>query len=305
MYFIGVTTGQSSIMTLFPRWAEILGLADAQLVGVDCPIHAEPAAYRAAVRQIKDDPLSLGALVTTHKIDLLEAARNLFDELDPYARLCNEVSNIAKREDRLIGLAKDPITSGRALAEMIDAGYWGRTGAHVLSLGAGGATTALAAGLLSQPDPADRPERFIGVGRSRRGLDALRRIVAELGTDADVVYVLNEDPAANDRLIAALPPGSLVVNATGMGKDRPGSPITDDAVFPRDGIVWELNYRGALDFLRQARRQESSRGLAVHDGWRYFIHSWVEHIAEVFGLEVSPATFGRLAAAADAIRPAG
>jgi len=43
----------------------------------------EPEAYCKAVAQIKYDPLSLGALVTTHKIDLLTAARDMFDYLDP------------------------------------------------------------------------------------------------------------------------------------------------------------------------------------------------------------------------------
>ena len=33
-YFIGVTTGQSSIMRVFPKWAELLGL-DAQIKGID------------------------------------------------------------------------------------------------------------------------------------------------------------------------------------------------------------------------------------------------------------------------------
>ena len=305
MYFIGVTTGQSAIIGLFPIWAGILGIADAQLVGVDAPLHADPGTYRAAVRQIRDDPLSLGALVTTHKVDLLAAADDLFDELDPYARLCHEVSNIAKRDGRLIGLAKDPITSGRSLNEMIEPGYWGRTGGHLLCLGAGGATTALVAHLLGQQETAERPARLIAVSRSRRGLDTLRGVVAELRPDADVAYVLNEDPAANDRLLAGLPAGSMVVNATGMGKDRPGSPITDQGQFPEQGVVWELNYRGSLDFLHQARRQETDRELAIHDGWRCFVHSWAEHIAEVFHLEIAPDTFDELAKAAETIRPPG
>ena len=33
-YFIGVTTGQSSIMKVFPKWAEIMGL-DAEMKGID------------------------------------------------------------------------------------------------------------------------------------------------------------------------------------------------------------------------------------------------------------------------------
>ncbi len=63
MYFIGVTMSQSSIMRLFPQWAEIVGLQQAQLVGVDLPLHAPPEQYRLAIAQIKEihsrwEPLS-------------------------------------------------------------------------------------------------------------------------------------------------------------------------------------------------------------------------------------------------------
>ncbi len=60
----------------------------------------------------------------------------------------------------------------------------------------------------------------------------------------------------------SLPPGSLVVNATGMGKDRPGSPLGPTSVFPRDGVVWEFNYRGSLDFWHQALAQRSRAAAA-------------------------------------------
>eukprot|EP01052_Picozoa_sp_SAG31_P051927 SAG31_NODE_12569_length_932_cov_0.876351_2_plen_156_part_00 len=33
-------------------------------------------------------------------------------------------------------------------------------------------------------------------------------------------------------------PGSLIVNATGMGKDLPGSPIRDHDAWPSTGFVW-------------------------------------------------------------------
>jgi shikimate dehydrogenase len=300
MYFIGVTTAGSSITRLFPEWARLLGLADAQLVGVDLEPHASPQHYRDAVLQIRDDPLSLGALVTTHKIDLLAAARDLFDELDRYAELCAEVSNIAKRDGRVIGFAKDPLTAARTLDEMIGPHHFGKTDAAVLCLGSGGSTAALAAHLLGRDD---RPMRLIAVSRSQPGLDNLRRVVAALDADVPVEYVLNDDARRNDEIVASLPPGSLVVNATGMGKDRPGSPVTDAAVFPDGGVAWELNYRGELGFLHQARRQQASRRLRVHDGWRYFLHGWVEHIAEVFGRRVDPALFDRLASAAEGYRP--
>ena len=106
MYFIGVTTGQSSIMKVFPLWAKELGLTDAVMKGIDIAIHADAAVYRKVVEWIRDDPLSLGALVTTHKIDLYQAASDLFDYLDPHAVRFGELSSISKRDGRLRGHAQ-------------------------------------------------------------------------------------------------------------------------------------------------------------------------------------------------------
>ena len=35
-YFVGVTTSKSSIMKVFPKWAEHLGLGDCPIKGIDC-----------------------------------------------------------------------------------------------------------------------------------------------------------------------------------------------------------------------------------------------------------------------------
>jgi shikimate dehydrogenase len=303
MEFIGVSTGSSSIMKVFPRWAQVLDLGEARLEGRDLPLGAEPDLYRRAVEQIQSDPLSMGALVTTHKINLLAAAYDLFDELDSYARLCEEVSCISKRDGRVIGHAKDPITAGRSLRALLGPGYFGRTGTEVLCLGAGGAGTAISVYLMSGQTPADPPGRIVMVDKSQVSLEALRRVHGRLGrSSTEIEYVENADPAENDELIAGLPPGSLIVNATGMGKDVSGSPVTDSACFPERSVVWELNYRGELDFLRQARRQERTRNLRIEDGWLYFLHGWSEVIAEVFHVELSPERFELLSTEAEAIR---
>ena len=56
MYFIGVSTGQSSSKNIFPKWAETLGISPAKLVGIDLKIHDEPENYQRVVRFIKNDP---------------------------------------------------------------------------------------------------------------------------------------------------------------------------------------------------------------------------------------------------------
>jgi shikimate dehydrogenase len=96
--------------------------------------------------------------------------------------------------------------------------------------------------------------------------------------------------------------GSVVINATGMGKDRPGSPVTDEGLFPQQGVAWELNYRGELDFMHQALAQRETRGLTVEDGWRYFLYGWTQAIARVLHVEIRGALFERLAAVAAEVR---
>lgn len=289
LYFIGVTTGKSSIMKVFPAWAAFLGLKDAVIKGIDFPLHAEPEAYREAVTFIKNDPLSLGALVTTHKIDLYKACHDLFDEIDPHARLMDETSCISKRDGRLVCHAKDPISSGLSLDGFLPKGHFARTGAELFSIGAGGSTIALTWHMMRPERGADRPSRIIVSNRSAARLEEIRRIHAELASTVPVDYVLAPNPADNDAVVARLKPGSLVINATGLGKDAPGSPLTNDVVFPQDGIVWDLNYRGELVFLDQARAQQSARNLQVEDGWSYFIYGWTQVIAEVFHIDI-PAT---------------
>lgn len=292
--FVGVTTGKSAIMRVFPAWAEHLGLGNVEMRGHDLPLHAEPQRYRDVVSALKADPLDRGGLVTTHKIDLFNACRDLFDYVDPYAELCGEVSSLSKREGQFRAHAKDPISSGRSLDEFVEQGYWARMGGDALLFGAGGSNLAITLHLMTAREPDDRPRRIVVVNRSRARLESMRAVHEQLGADVEVEYVENTDARENDRLLAEVPPGSLVVNGTGMGKDSPGSPITDNGVFPERALVWELNYRGELDFLHQARRQEAALGLVVEDGWRYFIHGWTCVVEEVFDVEMTPTVVDEL-----------
>jgi shikimate 5-dehydrogenase len=128
-------------------------------------------------------------------------------------------------------------------------------------------------------------------------------MVESLETDIKFVYIQSADPVRNDEVMAGMPPGSVVVNATGMGKDTPGSPVTDAGLFPRDGIAWEINYRGELDFWHQAMAQQESRGVSVEDGWLYFLHGWTQVIAEVLHIEIDEQRFARLSEVAEDLRP--
>lgn len=288
-YFIGVTTTQSSIMKVFPAWARLLNLGDVEMKGIDLPIHASPEVYREAVEFIKHDSLSEGALVTTHKIDLFAACRDLFDEIDPFAATMGETSCLSKRDGRFICHAKDPITSGLSIDGFLQPNHFEKTGAEVFSMGAGGSTIALTWHLMQRDRLGNRPSRVIVSNRSAGRLEEIERIHHELDLGVPCEYVLAPKAEDNDAVLRRLSPGALVINATGLGKDAPGSPLTDAALFPERAVVWDLNYRGKLVFLDQARRQEASQQLQIEDGWTYFIYGWTRVIAEVFHVAIPTA----------------
>jgi shikimate dehydrogenase len=262
MYFIGVSTGASSIHRVFPQWTRLAGIDDAMLTGIDIPIEGTPAQYRAAIQGIREDPDAWGALVTTHKVAIYAHARDIFTALDADAELLGEVSCIVRRDDRLTGIAIDTLTAALALPAV----------APTLILGAGGAGLALAVHL-DRAHPAT-PVTITDISPVRLDL---------AGKVASARTVLVSGPEDHDRLLETMPPGSLVVNATGRGKDRPGSPITAVAKFPLDAIAWDFNYRGELLFLDYAR----SQGIRAVDGWEYFLHGWSQIMARVLGFDLT------------------
>ena len=304
MYFIGVTTSKSSIMRVFPEWATFLELGDCCIRGIDLAQHDAPGRYREVVEHIKSDPLSLGALVTTHKIDLLAACRDQFDDLDEFAERMGEISSISKHAGRLVGHAKDPITSGLALEAFLPDRYWQTTGAEVFVMGAGGSAIAVTWHLMKREHGANRPAKIIVANRTRPRLREIERLHKRFDPDFATEYHHTPQPEKSDAIVGRLAPGSLVINATGLGKDWPGSPLTDAALFPEGGIAWDFNYRGDLVFLDQARSQRQTRNLQIEDGWLYFIHGWTRVIAEVFGVDipVEGPVFDELSAIAARVR---
>jgi shikimate 5-dehydrogenase len=280
MYFLGVTTAHSSIHGIFPKWAELAGVEGAALIGIDIPVEAAPGAYRSAVETILRDPQSAGGLVTTHKVNVFRHARDLFTGFDADAERLGEVNCIVRRPGVLEGLATDTLTAGLALGEILG----GETfRGSVLSLGAGGAAVALAVNLYR--DHAPREVVLTDISAAR--LEQVRGF-----TPARCELVVGA--ADSDRLLGSMPAGSLIVNATGMGKDRPGCPVTASARFPSGAVAWDFNYRGELVFLDMAR----AGGARAFDGWRYFLHGWSAVMCRVYGFELSHSLFWRMVSAA-------
>ena len=156
-------------------------------------------------------------------------------------------------------------------------------------MGAGGSTIAITWHLMRRAAAPTAPARIVVSNRSRsRGSTHIRTIHGAIGSDVPRrLRARAERPATTTACWRRSKPGSLVVNATGLGKDAPGSPLDRrGASSPSAAVAWELNYRGDLVFLDQARRQQARPRLQVEDGWTYFLHGWTQVIAEVFDIAI-------------------
>jgi shikimate 5-dehydrogenase len=270
MYFVGVSTGGSSIQRVFPHWVRLAGCPDAALQGIDIAVGAPPQAYRDAALRMKQDPDCRGALVTTHKVALYRHAGDLFDAFDSDAKLLGEASCLVCRSGRLEGQAIDTLTGRLSLTALLRGGTFQ---GEALIMGAGGAGLALAVVLRRH----HQPSRVTLTDVSRDRLSEIAGLV-----DAECVAI--DGPSDHDRLIASLSPGCLIVNATGLGKDRPGSPVTENVRFPQPATAWDFNYRGDLKLLELARQA----GIEAVDGWEYFLHGWSRIMGRVLGFAVTP-----------------
>jgi shikimate dehydrogenase len=303
--FVGLSTAGSLIHRVFPAWMEELGL-EVRIQGRDIPAGADAQVYHSLVTEIGARDDLLGAVVTAHKLPLFAAARELVEPADPYVELLGEINVIAKSRGALVARALDPVAIGRVLPTLLA----GRTPEEVLCLGAGGAGTAVTASLVLDqtadglvPRLAAFPQRVIVSDTGSARLTALREVLAlasETGVELELLEV--DSAEGNSARLRSLAAGSLVVNATGLGKESDASPIADRTPFPSAAIAWDLNYRGPLPFLRAARSQAPAAGLLVEDGWRYFVESWSLALEQILGLQGEADLVARLATVADRVR---
>lgn len=309
--FLGISTAGSLAHRAFTGWSQLF-CPGAVLRGVDLPADASPAEFRDLVAAMTANPRVLGAVVTSHKLRLFRACQDLVDYAEPLVALTQEIADINTR-DGVRAFARD----AQSLDIVLDGigGQDGPGGAGprpMFCIGAGGAAIALLlamrldiAGTLAARRPVIRTGRAARgpltiVGRDQESLDNVRAVRDRCGIPAGGVGLLlapGQDAVA--RQVGSAAPRTVVINATGLGKIAPGSPLPDRAAFPPDAVAWDFNYRGPLTFLDQARRA----GVATEDGWDYFVAGWSAALAAITGRELTPELLGQAVRSARPFRP--
>jgi len=279
--FVGVNTAGSLVHAVFDHWAALLGRPWV-LRGVDLPSDTSAESYRRLVIAVRDNPVVHGAVITAHKVRLYRACAGDLRQHDELVGITREVNTLSAAGGGVHAYARDALSLTRILP----------TAPNVLCLGAGGAGRALLLAL----HRSHATTSAVFADTDPNALEGLRAVAVRAGIDParlSLVSVRSRDEC--DALVAGLPEPALVVNATGLGKDAPGSPVTDQAPFSSAMLAWDFNYRGTLTFLHQAAALRAS----TMDGWDYFIAGWagaLTAIAEMPFTDDILTQFGQVAA---------
>ncbi len=168
----------------------------------------------------------------------------LIDALDPQAATIGAVNTVINRDGRLTGYNTDYLGAVTALQSKIDL-----KGQHVLILGAGGASRAIAFGIIQ----AGGQVTLTDVDQPRA-----TALVKDLGGEAIPLDAVGDCPA------------TILVNATpvGMTPNIDGIPIAPE-LLSRFQVVMDIVYQPLKTRLL---REAETRGCAIIDGLQMLIH---------------------------------
>jgi shikimate dehydrogenase len=189
------------------------------------------------------------------------------DELDPRAARIGAVNTVVNRDGRLTGYNTDWLGAVAALSAKISL-----KDRHVLILGAGGASRAIAFGVFHE-----------GGRVTLTDIDATRAaaLARDLGAEAIAPEVLDRCPA------------TILVNATpvGMTPDIDGIPLNPD-LLGRFEVVMDIVYQPLQTRLL---REAQARGAATIDGLQMLIHQGAAQFDLFTGLDAPTGIMARAA----------
>ena len=284
---VGPNAALSEAAAVFDDWAEALDLPDWELVTVPLATDAGRDAVQAALAGARATSVRGVVVRGGSRLSVFEYGGPLVRAADDAVRRFGAVSCLLPTDGGWDGYALDPVATVRVLDRVAGVQYWSSvTSADAVVLGAGSTGRILALSLL-QLSPGPRRVLVTDVAQSR--LDALIELARERGVSERLVTRRVTGAAGNDDVLDLAAEASLVVNATGIGHESYGSPVTEAAQLPLRGIVWELNHEGPLEFLESVNRQADDLLLRVHDGWDLSLETWAEALSRITGRVITSA----------------
>ena len=291
VFIVGTQPLPEALLAVYPKWARRFGHRSTAIVPVTALPEANAAAYQRFIEFLRDEYHAVGAVLMSQASPLFEHTRQLFDAFDDDAELLGEIGVAVRSPGKLSALA--PAKSAAQLA--YEHTFGGDSdSAEALIIGATGPARALALALSSSAGNSG-PRRVCLTTLDGKSMTDMRQRIAELPEDRRPTLRHIESQSEHDRLVTLLPPGSLVVNATGPAEEAAPSPVGSAALFPKNGLVWDLDAVGiSSPFLDKARQQRRERGLRLADGLLFHRYQWLTAAAAVFGVTPTPADAKRM-----------
>jgi shikimate dehydrogenase len=281
--FLGASASRSHVHAYFPHWASILG-EDATISSYELPIGAPPDAYSEFGEFLLRDAENIGCVITNHKLDAYRLCLDFHFPLEPTSRALEVVSCMRRANGSLIGNAEEVQAVDRAIQTIC----WRRDGgqfSEVIIFGAGGAGRALAYSIARRVHIHHIAKITVTDTNPHRIAD-LARLANDWATRIPIRAALVGHGTTNDDIVEAAISPALIINATGLGKDFEGSPVSSSLVFPTGSTLWDLNYRGDLEYLAHGRAQSD---VSTHSGFELFVSSWIEALSYIFAVPVTNA----------------
>ena len=276
VYVVGAEPLAQGFLDVLPKWASRFGHKSTAIMPMAAPSSADAAGYQRFVDFMRDEYHAVGAIMVSDASTLFEHSRQMFDELDGDTALLGEIGVVVRTPGTLTGLAPAKKAARQAYEHVFGDGS---NPAEALIIGATGPARALAIALSESGQ-----RRVCLTTLDGKSMTDMRQRIAELPEERRPTLRHIESQLEHDRLVTLLPPGSLVVNATGPADENTPSPVGDAALFPENGLVWDLDAVGVSSpFLDKARQQRRPRGLHLSDGPMFHQYQWLAAAAAIFG----------------------
>ena len=291
VYVVGAQPLPQALLDVYPKWARKFGHRSTAIVPVSAPSESDASEYRRFIDFLRDEYNAVGAVMVSQASTLFEHTRQLFDGFDDDTELLGEIGVAVRAPGTLSALAPAKGAAQQAYEHMFGDDI---DPPEVLIIGANGPARALALALSSSTGKSG-PRRVCLTTLDGKSMTDMRQRVADLPEDRRPTLRHIQSQLEHDRLVTLLPPGSLIVNATVHANADTPSPVGPAALFPKNGLVWDLDAIGiSSPFLDKARQQRRERGLRLADGPVFHHCQWLAAAAAVFGASPSPADTKKL-----------